>query len=40
MSKFFYNVAAKNACFSINYKIPVTRDYKHATMVLILAFIL
>ena len=26
MSKFFYNIAAKNACFSINYKILVTRD--------------
>ena len=26
MSKFFYNIAVKNACFSINYKILVTRD--------------
>ena len=26
MSKFFYNIAAKTACFSINYKILVTRD--------------
>ena len=26
MSKFFYNIADKNACFSINYKILVTRD--------------
>ena len=26
MTKFFYNIAAKNACFSINYKILVTRD--------------
>ena len=43
MSKFFYNIAAKNACFLINYKILVKRDsekqmlllagYKHATIV-------
>ena len=26
MSKFFYNIADKNACFLINYKILVTRD--------------
>ena len=26
MSKFFYNIAVKNACLSINYKILVTRD--------------
>ena len=26
MSKFFYNIADKNACFSITYKILVTRD--------------
>ena len=25
-SKFFYNIAAKNACFSINYTILVRRD--------------
>ena len=43
MSKFFYNIADKNACFFINFKILVTRDtenqmhllagYKHATIV-------
>ena len=26
MSKFFYNIADKTACFSINYKILVIRD--------------
>ena len=26
MSKFFYNIADKNACFSINYKILATRN--------------
>ena len=26
MSKFFYNIADKNACFLINCKILVTRD--------------
>ena len=26
MNKFFYNIADKNACFSINYQILVTRD--------------
>ena len=25
-SKFFYNIADKNACFSINYTILLTRD--------------
>ena len=43
MSKFFYNVAAKIACFLIKCKILVTRDtekqtlllagYKHTTIV-------
>ena len=43
MSKFFYNIAAKNACFLIKCKILVKRDtekqmlllagYKHATIV-------
>ena len=28
MSKLFYNIAVKNACFPINYKILVTRDTK------------
>ena len=42
MSKFFYNIADKNAGFLINYKILVTRTtekqtlllagYKHATI--------
>ena len=43
MSKFFYNIADKNACFFINCKKPVKLDtekqtlllagYKHATIV-------
>ena len=43
MSKFFYNIADKNACFLINYKILVTRytitetlllaNYEHTTII-------
>ena len=34
MSKFFYNIADKNACFSINCKILVTRDTEKQTLLL------
>ena len=34
MSKFFYNIAAKIACFLINYKIHVTRDTEKQTLLL------
>ena len=32
MSKFFYNIADKNACFLINCKILVTRDIEKQTL--------
>ena len=34
MSKFFYNIAAKIACFLINCKIHVTRDTVKQTLLL------
>ena len=34
MSKFFYNIAAKIACFLINCKILVTRDTENQTLLL------
>ena len=34
MSKFFYIIAAKIACFLINYKIHVTRDTEKQTLLL------
>ena len=34
MSKFFYNIADKNACFLINCKILITRDTEKQMVVL------
>ena len=34
MSKFFYNIADKNACFVINWKILVTRATEKQTLLL------
>ena len=34
MSKLFYNIADKNACFLFNCKIPVTRDTEKQTLLL------
>ena len=35
MSKFFFNIADKNACFLINCKILVTRDTEKQTRLLV-----
>ena len=34
MSRFFYNIADKNACFFINCKILVARDTEKQTLLL------